>query len=74
MTRIFRHLSHKSRQAPTNFVMALCPSPSGLIFVKFGIGDFTEFCQETPDLLKVERKCRPLYMRIKVFVLLFVAM
>lgn len=24
--------------------------------MKFGIGDFTEFCQETPDLLKVRKK------------------
>ena len=74
VARIFRHLSHKSWQAPTNFVMGVCPSPIGLIFVKFGIRDSTEFCQEIPNLLKVERKCLPLYVRIKTFVLLFVAM
>jgi len=26
------------------------------ILLKLGTGDFTEFCQETPDLLKVEKK------------------
>jgi hypothetical protein len=57
-------------KSPTNFIVSVRPSTcisaaaTGRIFVKFGIRDFTKICQETPDLGKIGRKYRVLYMKI----------